>query len=465
MAVQPYASSHTHTHTHLGGLGSGADVLGVLKERGELGSVTVKSTQAKVSACAPRCWSPRPTMPDAPAQLPKRDLVLYDASQKEVRVTLWSALAETFGAEAGALVAIKNAKVSEYNGGRTLSTLQTSSVVVNPDLPEAARLRAWLQGEGATAITTTLSATSPGGAGGADEDVRKEIGRIEPDKVGGGVAQVGVVCPYSPPQYGGPQVGMGDKPDFIGIRGTVLFIPSEKATYYTAAPDTGAKVVQVRGRSRAWACLRPRGSPRMTAGRTRMASGTAKRRKRHTIRATTATFCAPAWATIAARPGSTVALPRWYGATARMWADAGCVGVGVGRAAFNDTALQMMSLPASELAKYKEAGRADAYTAAFLAANFHSYVFRVRSKAETYNDETRVRHNIISIKPVRHTRPAHAWCAQGTGELTRSPGSAADRVCARVQGHSEGHPHVRSVTGSGRTVYILSKHLIVSNAC
>ena len=66
--------------------------------------------------------------------------------------------------------------------GRTLSTLQTSSVEINPDLPDAARLRKWRQGDGASAVTTTLSAASPSGPA-TDSDLRKEIGRLESDKV------------------------------------------------------------------------------------------------------------------------------------------------------------------------------------------------------------------------------------------------------------------------------------------
>ena len=43
------------------------------------------------------------------------------------------------------------------------------------------------------------------------------------------------------------QVGYGEKPDYVSIRGTVMYVPKEKATYYPAAPDTGNKVVPVCG--------------------------------------------------------------------------------------------------------------------------------------------------------------------------------------------------------------------------
>jgi len=44
----------------------------------------------------------------------------------------------------------------------------------------------------------------------------------------------------------GGQVGFADKPDYVNIRASVLFIPNEKPCYYPAAPDTGDKLVQVR---------------------------------------------------------------------------------------------------------------------------------------------------------------------------------------------------------------------------
>ena len=40
------------------------------------------------------------------------------------------------------MVAIKTARVGDFNG-KTLSTLSTSLVDVDPDIPEAGRLRNW----------------------------------------------------------------------------------------------------------------------------------------------------------------------------------------------------------------------------------------------------------------------------------------------------------------------------------
>ena len=65
----------------------------------------------------------------------------------------------------------------------------------------------------------------------------------------------------------------------------------------------------------------------------------------------------------------------------------------------------IMDMPAATLASYRERGQNDAYTAAFLAANFQSFIFRLRSKAETFNEETRVRHTVVGLKRVRRRSP------------------------------------------------------------
>lgn len=50
--------------------------------------------------------------------------------------------AEKFDGSEHPVVAIKGARLSDF-GGRSLSALFSSTVMVNPDLPEAFRLRAW----------------------------------------------------------------------------------------------------------------------------------------------------------------------------------------------------------------------------------------------------------------------------------------------------------------------------------
>ena len=44
------------------------------------------------------------------------------------------------------------------------------------------------------------------------------------------------------------------------------------------------------------------------------------------------------------------------------------------------------------------------YNAVFARASFKSYAFRLRAKADTYNDETRVKHTVVSVEPVDYPK-------------------------------------------------------------
>lgn len=51
--------------------------------------------------------------------------------------------AETFDGTGQPIMAIKGARLSDF-GGRSLSTQFSSTVMINPELPEAYKLRGWL---------------------------------------------------------------------------------------------------------------------------------------------------------------------------------------------------------------------------------------------------------------------------------------------------------------------------------
>ena len=63
-------------------------------------------------------------------ELRKRDVTLVDKSMAEVTVTMWGSAAENFDPSGNPVVAIKGAKVSDYNGV-SLSTLGSSVIQVH----------------------------------------------------------------------------------------------------------------------------------------------------------------------------------------------------------------------------------------------------------------------------------------------------------------------------------------------
>lgn len=97
------------------------DVLGVIVDNGSVTEITAKATQK---------------------QIKKREIVLADRSQYQVRVTLWGRQAENWNESENGIVAFKGVKVGDF-GGRTLSVSGSSTMVVDPDIEEAHQLRGW----------------------------------------------------------------------------------------------------------------------------------------------------------------------------------------------------------------------------------------------------------------------------------------------------------------------------------
>ena len=89
---------------------SNVDIIGVVKSTGDVVTFTSQRTQK---------------------ELQKRDIVLVDKSLTEVNLTLWGGTAEKFNGENNPILAVKGAKVSDYNGV-SLSALSSSTLQINP---------------------------------------------------------------------------------------------------------------------------------------------------------------------------------------------------------------------------------------------------------------------------------------------------------------------------------------------
>jgi replication factor A1 len=136
------------------------------------------------------------------------------------------------------VIALKGVKVSDY-GGRTLSLLSSSNVQINPDIQQAHAVRGWYDATVRTApggvyAFRTYDSSGAGGAGGSGairpDDPFKYIGQIKDENL-----------------------GMGDKPDYLNVRGTIAFVKTENIAY-TACPTEGCnKKVNQEG-DNAWRC-------------------------------------------------------------------------------------------------------------------------------------------------------------------------------------------------------------------
>lgn len=57
----------------------------------------------------------------------------------QVSLTLWGTVAEEFDGTTNPIVAVKGARISEFNGGKSLSVMNSSVFQIDPDIPEAHR--------------------------------------------------------------------------------------------------------------------------------------------------------------------------------------------------------------------------------------------------------------------------------------------------------------------------------------
>ncbi|MBA0707681.1 hypothetical protein Golax_019710 [Gossypium laxum] len=163
--------------------------------------------------------------------IPKRDLIVADETKKTVVVSLWSELANNVGqelfdnADKSPIVAIKSLKVGDFQGV-SLSTLGKSSVMINPDIPEAKKLRSWYDSEGKGSSMASI------GSG------------LSPSKTGARsmyTDRVSLTHITSNPSLG------DEKPAFFSIKAFVSLIRPEQAMWYRACKTCNKKVTEAVG--------------------------------------------------------------------------------------------------------------------------------------------------------------------------------------------------------------------------
>uniref|UniRef100_A0A8C6VEJ0 Replication protein A subunit n=1 Tax=Naja naja TaxID=35670 RepID=A0A8C6VEJ0_NAJNA len=174
------------------------DVIGVCKSYEDTQKVTIRSSNREVS---------------------KRELHLLDTSGKTVTVTLWGVDAEKFDGSRQPVVAIRGARVSDF-GGRSLSVVSSSTLLVNPDCPQAFKLRGWFDSEGRQLDSISISSGRGGLAGGGNTNW-KTLQEAKSENL-----------------------GQGDKADYFSCVGTVVYLRKENCMYQACpTPDCHKKVI------------------------------------------------------------------------------------------------------------------------------------------------------------------------------------------------------------------------------
>ncbi|XP_036939586.1 replication protein A 70 kDa DNA-binding subunit isoform X1 [Acanthopagrus latus] len=151
-------------------------------------------------------------------EVSKRTLSLMDMSGKVVTVTLWGEEAEKFDGSGQPIVAVKGAKLSDF-GGRSLSASFSSTVMINPDIPEAYKLRGWYDKEGHTMEGESLTEMK-GGSGGGNTNW-KTLSDVKTE-----------------------HLGHGDKADYYTCIATIVYLRKENCLYQACpSQDCNKKVV------------------------------------------------------------------------------------------------------------------------------------------------------------------------------------------------------------------------------
>ncbi|XP_074273618.1 replication protein A 70 kDa DNA-binding subunit A [Silene latifolia] len=147
----------------------------------------------------------------------RRIINLKDGSSRSVDLTLWGdfcnregqQLQELFESGKFPIVAVKAAKVNDFSG-KSVGTISSTQLFIDPDIPESQSLYDWFCGGGkdSTAQSISRDATPLGGK----NEIRKTVSQIKDEGL-----------------------GRSEKPDWVTIRATISFIKSDTFCY-TACP-------------------------------------------------------------------------------------------------------------------------------------------------------------------------------------------------------------------------------------
>ncbi|XP_014677373.1 PREDICTED: replication protein A 70 kDa DNA-binding subunit-like [Priapulus caudatus] len=282
------------------------DVVGVCKSAGDLATIMTKTTNRELS---------------------KRDITLVDGTQTEVRLTIWGEEAEKFNADNMPVIAVKGARVSDF-GGVSLSVLMSSTLMINPDIEEAHKLRGWWDTEGLNTQTQSLSNLVGGGGGGPAN--WKTFMEMKTENL-----------------------GHGDKPDYFSVKATAVFFRKENCLYQACPTEQCNKKVIDNGDNtfRCEKCAKDFDSFKW----------------RMLLSMNLADFTDSAWVTC-----------------------------------FSDAGAQVLGVDASALGTYKTDDE-DKFHQVFTEATFKPHIFKLRTKMETYNDESRLKTVCMMAQPVN-------WC-------------------------------------------------------
>ncbi|KAM3344444.1 replication protein A 70 kDa DNA-binding subunit A [Capsicum galapagoense] len=147
----------------------------------------------------------------------KRILNLKDQSGRSVELTLWGdfcnregqRLQELAEAAFSPVLAVKAAKVTDFTG-KSIGTISSTQLFINPDSSEAQTLREWFDQGGKDIASQSISKENM--REGSKNEIRKTVSQIKDEGL-----------------------GRSDKPDWVTVKATITFIKTDTFCY-TACP-------------------------------------------------------------------------------------------------------------------------------------------------------------------------------------------------------------------------------------
>lgn len=275
-------------------------------------------------------------------------MTLVDSSSFAVRLTVWGRTAETFEAPGEPVIAFKGVKVGDF-GGRSLSMISSSTMVLNPDIGEAHSLRGWYDSEGNSASLQQYSNT------GAGASTRKDERRL--------IAEV----------RDNAELGQGEKPDYFAVRATVMLIRDKTVSYPACPTDKCNKKLVMEGEE--WRCEKCDRSYEAPEYRS---------------------VSSPVPADRSADDERSYMLSLSVGDhTGQIWLSS-----------FNDVGQLLIGISAGQLEDIKNDDET-AFAAQLQNATLKMYDFSCRAKAETYQEVSRVKYSIMRASPVDFAKAGH----------------------------------------------------------
>ncbi|KAK9061550.1 hypothetical protein SSX86_018732 [Deinandra increscens subsp. villosa] len=262
----------------------------------------------------------------------KRSLSLRDNSGRSIDLTLWGNLCNVDGQtiqtrlDSGQfpVLAVKSARVYEYNG-KSIGTISSSQLSIEPDIPDARKLRDWFDNVGRNTPSVSMSRES------VPQTNKKTLSQIKDEKL-----------------------GTGEKPDWITVNATIWHMKLDNF-YYTACPlmigDRNCNKKVVNNGDGKWRC-------------DKCDQTVDECEYRYMLQVQLQDHTGLIWAT-----------------------------------AFQETGEDIIGIPAKDLhiIKYEKQDE-DKFSEIVRNALFKEFSFKLKVKEESYNDDQRVKSNIVKVE-------------------------------------------------------------------